>query len=95
MTSTNKNNNHQIRNSRFIWLAVYLGFSLKLIRAEILLRKARVGGIRVLYKSMSSLRREFADIRYNQIRFYCMNCGKEHRKASCPRCGSKIKRVGL
>lgn len=95
MTSTNKSNNHQIRNSRFIWLAIYLGFSLNLIKAEILLRKARVGGIRGLYKSTSSLRREFTDMRYHQTRFYCMNSGKEHRKASCPRCGSKIKRVGL
>jgi len=73
-----------------------LGFIfLSLIRTEIFLRRARVGGIRGLYKSMSSLRKEFADMRYRQTRFYCMNCGKEHRMVSCPRCGSKIKKVGI
>jgi hypothetical protein len=68
---------------------------LNLIRSEILLRRAKVGGIKGLYKSLSSLRREFADMKYRQTRFYCMNCGKEHRMVSCPRCGSKIKKVGV
>lgn len=68
---------------------------LNLIRSEILLRRAKVGGIKGLYRSLSSLRREFADIKYRQTRFYCMNCGKEHRMVSCPRCGSKIKKVGV
>lgn len=68
---------------------------LNLIRSEILLRRARVGGIKGLYRSLSSFRREFADMKYRQTRFYCMNCGKEHRMISCPRCGSKIKKVGV
>jgi len=24
-----------------------------------------------------------------------MNCGYEHREIACPKCGSKMKRVGL
>jgi hypothetical protein len=28
------------------------------------------------------------------LKYYCMSCGKEHRKTSCPNCGSKMKRVG-
>jgi rubrerythrin len=29
----------------------------------------------------------------SSIRFYCMNCGYEHRKNACPKCGSKAVRV--
>lgn len=28
------------------------------------------------------------------IKYYCMNCGKEHNEIACPNCGSKMKRVG-
>jgi len=28
------------------------------------------------------------------IKYYCMNCGKEHREIACPNCGSKMKRAG-
>ena len=26
--------------------------------------------------------------------YYCMNCGTKHNQAACPKCGSKMKRVG-
>jgi hypothetical protein len=28
------------------------------------------------------------------LKYYCMNCGKEHNEIACPDCGSKMKRVG-
>jgi hypothetical protein len=28
------------------------------------------------------------------VNFYCMNCGIKHKDASCPKCGSKLKRAG-
>ena len=28
------------------------------------------------------------------VKYYCMSCGTEHREISCPKCGSKMKRVG-
>jgi hypothetical protein len=31
---------------------------------------------------------------YNPLKFYCMCCGKEHRKRTCPKCGSMAVRVG-
>jgi DNA-directed RNA polymerase subunit RPC12/RpoP len=31
---------------------------------------------------------------YNPIKYYCVNCGNEHKEIACPKCGSKIKRVG-
>lgn len=29
------------------------------------------------------------------INYYCMNCGSKHMEASCPYCGSKLKRAGF
>jgi hypothetical protein len=29
------------------------------------------------------------------INYYCMNCGKKHNQASCPNCGSKLKKAGF
>jgi rRNA maturation endonuclease Nob1 len=28
------------------------------------------------------------------LKYYCINCGKEHKEIACPYCGSKMKRVG-
>ena len=30
----------------------------------------------------------------NSLNYYCMSCGTKHRETACPRCGSKMKRVG-
>ena len=30
----------------------------------------------------------------SSINYYCMSCGTKHDQSSCPRCGSKMKRVG-
>ena len=62
------------------------------------------GGLKDLYKSMTS---SFGDslnngmfggagggMGYSPIKFYCMNCGYEHRENACPKCGSKAVRVG-
>lgn len=28
------------------------------------------------------------------LKYYCMVCGTQHKEAACPKCGSKMKRVG-
>jgi hypothetical protein len=28
------------------------------------------------------------------LNYYCMSCGTKHNQAACPKCGSKMKRVG-
>jgi hypothetical protein len=28
------------------------------------------------------------------LKYYCMSCGTPHKQAACPKCGSKMKRVG-
>ena len=30
----------------------------------------------------------------NSLKYYCMSCGTQHKQAVCPKCGSKMKRVG-
>jgi len=36
----------------------------------------------------------FPTLELNRLSYYCMACGTKHREASCPNCGSKMKRVG-
>jgi hypothetical protein len=50
-----------------------------------------MGGIRDLFGSFSS---SISGNQSRQLKYYCMNCGKEHNKIACPNCGSKMKRVG-
>jgi hypothetical protein len=47
------------------------------------------GFIRSLFRSPSSSMDGNTIVRY-----YCMSCGNEHREIVCPKCGSKMKRVG-
>lgn len=28
------------------------------------------------------------------VRYYCMGCGNKHNEIACPKCGSKMKRIG-
>ena len=30
----------------------------------------------------------------SSMRYYCMSCGTKHNEIACPKCGSKMKRVG-
>lgn len=72
-------------------------FLLNIIRTEIALRKAGMGGIKRFYKSFSSLgsgRGIGNGLGYASLKFYCMNCGNEHREVACPKCGSKAVKVG-
>jgi hypothetical protein len=73
---------------------------LTVLRVEVNLRREGIGGIKGLYKSLSSSRHD-SDIRRYAVgdlafspKFYCLNCGYEHREYSCPRCGSKVVRTG-
>ena len=29
------------------------------------------------------------------LKYFCMSCGIHHTQAACPKCGSKMKRIGL
>jgi hypothetical protein len=36
----------------------------------------------------------FGSSQNSSLKYYCMNCGTQHRQIACPKCGSKMKRVG-
>jgi hypothetical protein len=52
-----------------------------------MMRRMGMGGT---FGSMSSSSM-FGD---NSLKYYCMSCGTKHKLAACPKCGSKMKRVG-
>jgi hypothetical protein len=74
-------------------------FCVGIYRADMLLRKAGKGGIKDWYKSLSLSgfgRHGGTGINasaYKPLRFSCMNCGNEHNKIACPKCGSKAVRA--
>src|SRR5919202_2188532 len=80
-------------------IALLVFFALNAARTHIALkRQGMPGGLKDLYKSMtSSLGGSWTNsggMGYSQIKFYCMNCGYEHKENTCPKCGSKAVRVG-
>jgi hypothetical protein len=82
-------------------MALLLFFLLNTIRMHIALKKQGMpGGIKDIYKSMSSSlggrmsNSDSTGMGYSQIKYYCMNCGYEHRENACPKCGSKAVRTG-
>jgi hypothetical protein len=79
-----------------IGVMVLVLFLLNIVRTEIALRKAGMGGIKGLYKNSSSFsfrRGNSNGLVYTPLKFYCMNCGYEHRKIACPKCGAKAVRA--
>jgi hypothetical protein len=58
----------------------------------ILKRYGGTGGIKDLFGSLSSSMSRNDQSRL--LKYYCINCGKEHREIACPNCGSKMKRIG-
>jgi hypothetical protein len=93
--------------NQMIWFAISIGISLTIsilvpfpislvtiIGVFILLNfymrnrmMSRMWG-RGMFGSMSSM---FGD---SSLKYYCMRCGTKHREAACPKCGSKMKRLG-
>ena len=82
-------------------IALLVYFVLNAARMHLALkRQGMPGGIKDLYKSMSSSlggswsNSAGAGTGYSPIKYHCMNCGYEHRENACPKCGSKAVRVG-
>jgi hypothetical protein len=82
-------------------IALLIYFVLNAARMHIILkRQGMPGGLKDMYKSMtSSLGGSWNNsvgtgMGYSPIKFYCMNCGNEHRETACPKCGSKAVRTG-
>lgn len=67
-------------------------FAIQFARAY--LRNKRSGGtqLRGFFNPYSSSSSMFG---LKPITYYCMNCGEPHNKRECPKCGSKMKKVGF
>jgi hypothetical protein len=50
-------------------------------------------GIKEFFRFISHNPLGTSDYAYRRVKYFCMNCGNEHNEISCPRCGSKMKRV--
>ena len=59
------------------------------IRARYIMKKMGITNIRQMFGSFSA-----SQTGDEALKYYCMSCGTEHREASCPKCGSKMTRVG-
>ena len=88
-------------------IALLVFFLLNAARTHIALkRQGMPGGIKDLYKSIgsslgggSSNNSMFGGVGsggmgYSPIKFYCMNCGYEHKESACPKCASRAVRAG-
>jgi hypothetical protein len=83
-------------------IALLVFFLLNAARMHIILkRQGMPGGLKDVYKSMSSSvsgnswnNSGGTGMGYSPIKFYCMTCGYEHRENACPKCGSKAVRTG-
>jgi hypothetical protein len=54
----------------------------------------RYGGVRGIKDVLNSLSSSVSARNQKLLKYYCMNCGREHIKVACPNCGSKMKRIG-
>lgn len=59
------------------------------LRARYMMKKMGITNIRQMFSSFSA-----PQTRDQALKYYCMSCGTEHRETSCPKCGSKMTRVG-
>jgi hypothetical protein len=59
-----------------------------------MMQRTGMGGGRVgMFGSMSSSSSSiYGD---NSLKYYCLSCETQHKQVECPKCGSKMKKVGL
>lgn len=70
------------------------GFMLvNFLRTRLMLKKMGIG-MKGLFGSLRSSDASPSMPGYSPIKYYCMSCGNEHKEIACPKCGSKMKRVG-
>jgi uncharacterized paraquat-inducible protein A len=52
------------------------------------MRKSGMNNLHQIFRTLSN-----PQTHYQSLRYFCMSCGHEHREISCPKCGSKGKRI--
>jgi hypothetical protein len=103
-------NNKQFLLNQLVWIGISFGISitismlvpfpislvaifgvfiiLNMYMRRIMIRRMGGMGGGATFGSM------FGSNQNSSLKYYCMNCGTEHRQIACPKCGSKMKRVG-
>jgi hypothetical protein len=91
-------------SQQLVWIGISLGislaisfivpfpFSLPIIIAVFILLSFYMR--KRALKKMGMSGTSFFGGRSSSLNYYCMSCGAKHNQAACPRCGSKMKRVG-
>lgn len=103
-------NNKQLALNQLVWIGISFGISITIsmlvpfpvslfaifgvfimlnmyMRRMMIKRNERMG-VGGMFGSM------FGGSQSSSLKYYCMNCGVQHRQIACPNCGSKMKRVG-
>ena len=62
-----------------------------LLRTRLMMKKMGIS-MKGLFSSLPVVRCK--PYGYNPIKYYCMSCGNEHKETACPKCGSKMKKIG-
>ena len=98
--------NKDFISQQLLWIAISLGislaislfipfpFSLPIIIAVFILLSfyMRKRALKKMGLSSSSMFGGYGS--GSSLSYYCMSCGTNHNQSACPRCGSKMKRVG-
>ncbi len=98
-------NNKQFLLNQIIWIGISLGISITIsILLPFPISLVAIVGVfillsfymrKMMMKRMGSGKGIFGSgIGSDKLKYYCMNCGSQHSQAACPKCGSKMKRVG-
>ena len=100
-------NNRQFLMNQLIWIGISLGISIAIsIILPFPVSLVVIIGVfillsmymrKIMVKRMGTgkgLGIFGSGIGGGKLKYYCMNCGAQHDQVACPKCGSKMKRVG-
>lgn len=99
-------NNRDFLSQQLMWIGIYVAislgisfivpfpYSLPLIIGVVILLSfyVRRRMFRRMGMSGTSMFRGFGSS--SLVNYYCMNCNTKHNQMACPKCGSKMKRIG-
>ena len=75
------------------WLMKELAFFLASVRDSLMRRRVMQRMNMEGYGKLGILDSEITQ--NNSLKYYCMSCGTQHKGIECPKCGSKMKKVGF
>jgi hypothetical protein len=103
-------NDKQFLSNSLKWMSIYIGISLSIsflvpfpvslvviviafllisfIRRRLMMKKMGMN-MNGLFNPASSRSNG-----YSSVKYFCMSCGHQHKEIACPKCGSKMKRIG-